>query len=85
MKTFYLLLLVLAISAVSCRTKEGEPGPARATNLTQQGSITRTLAYVDYQGNAIRVPFSYGYFESLSDNKFYYDEKWQKKLSNRIL
>ena len=78
MKSFYLLVLALIVSVTSCRTKEGTPGPAGASSLTQQGSVTGTLAYVDYQGNSVSIPFSYGYFESLSDNKFYYDENGKK-------
>jgi len=78
MKSFYILFIAIVVSAVSCRTKEGAPGPAGESNLTQQGSVTGTLAYVDYQGNPISVPFSYSYYESASDNKFYYDVNGKK-------
>lgn len=72
MKTFYLLLLTLSISAVSCRTKEGEPGPAGETSLNKQGSISGTITYNDDNGNAATAPFNHQYYESLEDNRFYY-------------
>ena len=71
MKSLYLLLLTLMISVVSCRTKDGAPGPAGETNLTQQGFVSGTITYAGSNGN-VNVPFKYEYFESLSDNKFYY-------------
>jgi hypothetical protein len=85
MKSFYILLLILAVSAVSCVTKDGEPGPAGASSLAQQGAITGTLAYVDNDGNAVSVPFSYGYFESASDNKFFYDETGKKNYQIQLV
>ncbi len=75
MKSFYLLVLAIAISAVSCRTKEGEPGPAGESSLTQQGSISGTVTYLDVNSNSVAVPFNYQYFETLEHNKFYYEEQ----------
>jgi hypothetical protein len=75
MKSFYLLLIALAISAASCRTKEGEPGPAGESSLNKQGSITGTIKYTDDNGDEATVPFNYQYFESLEDNGFYYEEE----------
>ncbi|HSY61780.1 MAG TPA: hypothetical protein VK796_07880 [Cytophaga sp.] len=85
MKSFYILLLVLAVSAVSCVTKDGAPGPAGASSLAQQGTISGTLAYVDNDGNAVSAPFSYGYFESASDNKFYYDEAGKQNYQIQLV
>jgi hypothetical protein len=76
MKSFYLLLITLAISATSCRTKEGEPGPAGKSSLTKQGSVSGTITYSIDNGttNTATVPFEYNYFESLNDNKFYFED-----------
>jgi hypothetical protein len=74
MKSFYLLLLTLAVSAVSCRTKDGEPGPAGESTLNKQGSISGTITYADNDGNDKTTSFNYQYFESLEDNKFYYED-----------
>lgn len=71
MKSLYLLLVTLVISVVSCRTKDGAPGPAGESSLMQQGFISGTITYTGNNGN-VSVPFNYQYFESLSDNKFYY-------------
>lgn len=70
MKTFYLLLLALAISATSCRTKEGEPGPAGESALNKQGTISGTITYTNDQGNEATAAFNYEYFETLKDNAF---------------
>jgi hypothetical protein len=78
MKSLYILLVAIAVCTVSCRTKEGAPGPSGESTLTQQGTISGSLAYVDYQGNPISVPFSYSYFASLAGNKFSYDENGKK-------
>jgi hypothetical protein len=59
------------ISVVSCRTKDGAPGPAGESSLMQQGFISGTITYTGNNGN-VSVPFNYQYFESLSDNKFFY-------------
>lgn len=74
MKSLYILLVAIAVSAASCTTKEGAPGPAGESGLAQQGKVSGTLEYVDRSGNALSIPFEYAYYESLSDNKFYYDE-----------
>lgn len=74
MKSLYILLLALAVSAVSCRTKEGEPGPAGESSLNKQGSITGTITYTDDDGNDATAPFNFEYYESLSDNQFYYGD-----------
>lgn len=75
MKSFYLLLIAGVISFTSCRTKEGEPGPAGESSLNKQGSVTGTITYTDDNGNDATTSFNYGYFESLENNKYYwYDE-----------
>lgn len=74
MKSLYILLVAIAVSAASCMTKEGAPGPSGQNGLAQQGKVSGTLAYKDNAGNAISVPFSYSYYESLSDNTFFYDD-----------
>jgi hypothetical protein len=74
MKSFYLLLL-LTVSVISCRTKQGEPGPSGASILNQQGSVSGTITYSINNGttNVDSVPFKYTYFKSLDNNKFYFD------------
>lgn len=74
MKLFYLLVVAAVISFTACRTKEGEPGPAGESSLNQQGSISGTITYTDNNGTTATIPFNYQYFESLEDNRFYYDE-----------
>jgi hypothetical protein len=66
MKSLYILLLTLAVSAVSCKTKEGEPGPAGESSLNKQGAISGKLTYVDHNGDPLEQSFSYEYFETLS-------------------
>lgn len=74
MKSFYLLVLAVALSVASCRTKEGEPGPAGQSALKQQGQISGTIAFVNAAGHDTSVTFSYSYFESLNDNKFFFQQ-----------
>lgn len=75
MKSFYFLLLIATvISFTACRTKEGEPGPAGESSLNKQGSISATITYTDNNGTTATIPFNYQYFESLEDNRFYYDD-----------
>jgi len=75
MKSLYVLLLALFISVVSCRTKDGAPGPAGESSLNKQGSVSGTITYTDDNGNDATTPFSYQYYESLEDNRFYwYDD-----------
>lgn len=74
MKSLYILLVAIAVSATACKTKVGEPGPAGEAGLAQQGKVSGTLAYIDRQGNPVSVPFAYSYYESLTDNMFYYNE-----------
>jgi hypothetical protein len=74
MKSLYLLVVVAVISFTSCRTKEGAPGPAGETNLIKQGFIAGTVTYTNSNGNNAQAPFSYTYYESLDDNKFYFDD-----------
>lgn len=75
MKTFYLLLLALTFTAVSCKTKDGEPGPAGESTLIKQGSISGTITYTDANGIDVAVPFDYQYYESLVYNYFTYEEE----------
>ena len=61
MKPLYILFIAAAICTISCRAKQGDPGPAGTTGATgatgadgagtldKQGSVTGTLAYVDYK------------------------------------
>lgn len=74
MKTFYLLLMAAVITVTSCRTKEGEPGPAGESSLQKQGSVSGSIAYVDANGDSVNLPFNYEYFESLSNSTFTYDQ-----------
>ncbi|HSY61781.1 MAG TPA: hypothetical protein VK796_07885 [Cytophaga sp.] len=73
MKSLYLLLVTLVVSAVSCRTKDGTPGPSGDNGLTQQGSITASISFTDDNNIDMVKTLKYEYFESLSDNKFYYE------------
>jgi hypothetical protein len=73
MKSLYLLLLALVMSVVSCRTKDGAPGPSGDNGLTQQGSITASISFTDDNNIDMVKTLKYEYFESLSDNKFYYE------------
>jgi len=72
MKTFYLLLLALSVCAVSCRTKEGAPGPAGADadGLNKQGSISGTLRTTNSLGDSVVFPFQFNYYESLDENSY---------------
>jgi len=82
MKTLYLLLIALSFAMVSCRAKQGDPGPAGAngsngangadgvSTLTKQGSIAGTLGYVNYKDSALSLPFSYEYSESLAQSEY---------------
>ncbi|ABG60614.1 hypothetical protein [Cytophaga hutchinsonii] len=72
MKTFYLLLMAVALTTFSCRTKEGAPGPAGESALNKQGSINGTLTFVDYKGDEVKQTFDYAYYETLFDNQFQY-------------
>jgi len=73
MKSLYILIFALFISAVSCRTKDGAPGPAGDNGLTQQGSISAQIAFIDSSGNNAVKSLNYQYYASLSDSKFYYE------------
>ncbi len=85
MKSLYLLFIAVAICTVSCRAKKGDPGPAGTTGATgatgadgtgtldKQGSITGTLAYVDYKDSALSIPFTYEYITSLEDSEYEID------------
>lgn len=66
------ILTAMLMVSVSCRTKDGEQGPAGESDLTRQGSITGTISYVDYNGKAVNPSFSYEYYETLLDNQFMY-------------
>lgn len=85
MKSFYILLLALSITAVSCRTKEGEPGPAGESALSKQGSISGTLNYVDVDGNPITKQFSYEYYETLFDSRYDENDGLKVSISRRDL
>lgn len=74
MKSFYLILLASVISFTACRTKEGEPGPAGESSLNKQGSVTGTITYTDNNGDDASTSFNYQYYESLNDNKFYFED-----------
>jgi hypothetical protein len=74
-------LLATLISFNSCRTKDGAPGPAgtsgtngtNGTNgLVNQGSVSGTLSYLDYQGDSVGIPFNYPYYATLQTNQFWY-------------
>jgi len=73
MKIFYLLLVAVTINMTACRTKDGEPGPAGESALMKQGSISGEITYLDNNENEAKAPFKYEYFESLQENKFYYN------------
>lgn len=74
MKSLYILLLAIAVSVASCKTKEGEPGPAGESGLAQQGKVSGTLDYKDHDGNSVSIPFEYSYYESITDNQYNYEE-----------
>ena len=61
------------MTVVSCRTKDGAPGASGDNGLTQQGSITASISFTDDSSINMVKTLKYEYFESLSDNKFYYD------------
>lgn len=71
MKSLYILLLAIAVAAVSCRTKDGAPGPAGENTLTQQGNISGKITFVDDSGATVNTTFRYEYLESLDDSRFY--------------
>lgn len=62
--------MAIAVLAVSCRTKDGAPGPAGENTLTQNGHISGTVTYRK-DTTTLRSTFNYEYFESLADNRFY--------------
>jgi hypothetical protein len=62
MKSLYLLFITLFVSVVSCRTKDGAPGPAGENELTQQGSITATISFTDESGANVVKTAKYEYF-----------------------
>jgi hypothetical protein len=70
MKSLYILFLTLAVSAVSCRTKNGEPGPAGGDALNKQGSISGTLRTTNSSGDSVVFPFQFNYYESLDENSY---------------
>ncbi|HSY61779.1 MAG TPA: hypothetical protein VK796_07875 [Cytophaga sp.] len=72
MKAFYLLLIVAIFGATSCRTKDGAPGPAGESSLNKQGSMNGTLTYYDHNGAQVVKNFDYNYYETVTDNQFYY-------------
>jgi hypothetical protein len=74
MKLFYLMVFVSMVSVTSCRTKDGEPGPAGESTLVKQGSISATITYTDDNGNDATVPFDYQFYETLYDSRFYYED-----------
>lgn len=74
MKLIYILLFALTLGAVSCKTKDGEPGPAGSSGLIKQGTISGTISYTDDNGNPATTAFDYQYFETLEDNRFYFEE-----------
>ncbi|WP_018342446.1 hypothetical protein [Cytophaga aurantiaca] len=74
MKSFYLLVLAVALCAASCRAKEGEPGPAGQSALKQQGEISGTIAFTTIAGKDTSVPFSFKYFSSIKENTFSYQQ-----------
>ncbi|WP_033417611.1 hypothetical protein [Cytophaga aurantiaca] len=71
MKSLYILLIAMAIAAVSCRTKDGAPGPAGENTLTQNGSVSGKVTFVDDSGKTVNSTFKYEYYETLTDNRFY--------------
>lgn len=86
MKATYLLLLIMAVTVMSCRTKDGEPGPAGESGLSRQGSIAGKLTYVDSDGKPLEQSFSYEYYESLTDAYVTeYDDEYTIRFSRRDL
>ena len=67
MKNTYILLIAIAVTMLSCRTKEGEPGPAGESALSKQGVISGKISYVNMDGQPLNETFSYEYYESLAD------------------
>lgn len=61
----------MAMAAVSCRTKDGAPGPAGENTLTQNGSISGKVTFMDDSGKTVNSTFKYEYYETLIDNRFY--------------
>lgn len=78
MKSLYVLLLAIAISTVSCRTKDGEPGPAGESGLNKQGTVSGTIRYFDDNENEAFAPFNFEYFESFEENRFYYNDDFSQ-------
>ena len=76
----------MAIAVTSCRTKEGEPGPAGESLLSKQGAISGTISYLDINGKPLTESFSYEYFETLSDTYYTSDnENYSIRFSRRDL
>jgi len=73
MKIFYILLVAVSINMMACRTKDGEPGPAGVSSLMKQGSVSGEITYLDNDDKEFKETFKYEYFESLQENKFYYN------------
>jgi hypothetical protein len=67
MKKILLLIFVLSSLFLSCKTKEGEPGPAGDNALNKDGSISGTIYYNYANGDTAIVPFNYEYYESELD------------------
>lgn len=59
--------MAMTVAVMSCRTKDGEPGPAGVSDLSKQGVMSGTLSYVDNDGNPLKESFSYEYYETLLD------------------
>ena len=85
MKNIYLVLIAIAVMAMSCKTKSGEPGPAGESSLTKQGAISGTLSYVDNDGKTLKESFTYEYYETLTDLYFTDDDGYTISFSRRDL
>ncbi len=70
MKLFYLLVFAILMSVTSCRTKDGEPGPAGGDALNKQGAISGTLRTTNSLGDSVVFPFQFNYYESLDENSY---------------
>jgi len=82
MKTYYLLLVAAVMCVMSCKTKQGDPGPTGAAGANgtaganglnpaiKQGSITGTFSYVDHKDSALSLPFNYEYASSVVQSEY---------------